>query len=290
MSKEVCEAINQIDKGITVNVNNSKAMIEFDNILTEYCIAENEEEKCYPYEVFVNTYFIKLLNYFMNIENLKNNKYTEYATLWLCHKLNKNSQNEISNLNDFHNKYIKGNKEFFEKINDDGAYNSYEDFINKKQDMVNVNIKDMSKFYEALQILCKMYTKIDESKSNCTKCLDDAQKFADEYEKINGNHNDIEGRTYKKILLTLFDDYDNLKKKCDKDQSSNFPTLSPIKTTPNFAQSFEDTSSSSSIAGKIIPVLLTFSISIFLGVAYKYSLFGFDKRFRRQYSREKLKK
>ncbi|SCL85184.1 Plasmodium variant antigen protein Cir/Yir/Bir, putative, partial [Plasmodium chabaudi chabaudi] len=170
------------------------------------------------------------------------------------------------------------------------AYNIYKDLINKKGDFMNKDIKEMSKFYEALQILCKMYTKIDESKSNCTKCLDDAQKFADEYEKINGNYNDTEDRTYKKILLTLFDDYDNLKKKCDNDQSINFPTLSPIKTPDNFAQNFENRSSSSSIASTLIPVLLTFSIPFFLGIAYKYSLFGFGKRSQKQYLRKRLKK
>ncbi|SCL84261.1 CIR protein, partial [Plasmodium chabaudi chabaudi] len=271
MSEKLCKLVNAIDKRFSVNVNNSLAFIEFDNILTEYCTEEEGggKKECFSYEVLISSIFIKLLKNFMNLDDLENDKHAQYAILWFCHKLNKNSQNGINNLNDVYNKYIKGNKEFFEKINDPGAYNSYEEFINKKQDMVNVNIKDMSKFYEALQILCKMYTKIDESKSNCTKCLDDAQKFADEYEKINRNYNDIESRTYKKILLTLFDDYDNLKKKCDKEQSSNFPTLSPIKTTHKFAQSFEDTSSSSSITGKVIPVLLTFSISIFLGVAYK---------------------
>ncbi|SCL94317.1 Plasmodium variant antigen protein Cir/Yir/Bir, putative, partial [Plasmodium chabaudi adami] len=48
--------------------------------------------------------------------------------------------------------------------------------------------------------------------------------------------------------------------------------------------------SSSSVASKLIPALLVFAIPIFLGIAYKYSLFGFDKRLHRQYLREKLKK
>ncbi|SCL84244.1 Plasmodium variant antigen protein Cir/Yir/Bir, putative, partial [Plasmodium chabaudi adami] len=52
----------------------------------------------------------------------------------------------------------------------------------------------------------------------------------------------------------------------------------------------EATPSSSSIASKLIPALLIFAIPLFLGIAYKYSLFGFDKRLQRQYIREKLKK
>ncbi|SCL84051.1 Plasmodium variant antigen protein Cir/Yir/Bir, putative, partial [Plasmodium chabaudi adami] len=52
----------------------------------------------------------------------------------------------------------------------------------------------------------------------------------------------------------------------------------------------EATSSGSSIASKLIPALLIFAIPLFLGIAYKYSLFGFDKRVQRQNLREKLKK
>ncbi|VTZ69958.1 CIR protein [Plasmodium chabaudi chabaudi] len=286
MSENLCKLINSIDKSITVNVNNSLAFIEFDNILTEYCTEEEGggKKECFSYEVLISSIFIKLLKIFMNLDDLENDKHAQYAILWFCHKLNKNSQNGINNLNDVYNKYIKGNKEFFEKINDAGAYNSYEEFINKKQDMVNVNIKDMSKFYEALQILCKMYTKIDESKSNCTKCLDDAQKFADEYEKINSNS--ITGNdSYSQMLSNLFVDYDNLKNKCKN--SSSLPT---IKKPQNFEQRFEVTSSNSSIATKLIPTLLIFAMSFFFGIAYKYSLFGFGKRSQKQYLKKRLKK
>ncbi|CAD2112232.1 CIR protein PIR protein [Plasmodium vinckei] len=53
----------------------------------------------------------------------------------------------------------------------------------------------------------------------------------------------------------------------------------------------EFTPSNSSTSSKLIPVLSIFVvIPIFLGIAYKYSLFGVDKLFQRQYLRKKLKK
>ncbi|SCL86521.1 Plasmodium variant antigen protein Cir/Yir/Bir, putative, partial [Plasmodium chabaudi chabaudi] len=96
--------------------------------------------------------------------------------------------------------------------------------------------------------------------------------------------------SYNQILPILSNGYDKFKKKCNNTQSSNFPPLPTTKTTQNVVEISEATSSSSSVASKLIPALLISSIPIFLGIAYKYSLFGFDKRFHRQYLREKLKK
>ncbi|SCL97705.1 Plasmodium variant antigen protein Cir/Yir/Bir, putative [Plasmodium chabaudi adami] len=92
------------------------------------------------------------------------------------------------------------------------------------------------------------------------------------------------------ISAEISNGYDNFKKKCNNTQSSNFPPLPTAKTTQNVVEISEATSSSSSIASKLIPVLSIFAIPLFLGIAYKYSLFGFDKRIHRQYLREKLKK
>ncbi|CAD2105454.1 PIR protein CIR protein [Plasmodium vinckei petteri] len=67
--------------------------------------------------------------------------------------------------------------------------------------------------------------------------------------------------------------------------------LSPAeKSGQIFGETPEVTSSSSSISTTLIPALSVFSvIPVFLGIAYKYSLFGVDKLFQRQYLRTKLK-
>ncbi|SCL81644.1 Plasmodium variant antigen protein Cir/Yir/Bir, putative, partial [Plasmodium berghei] len=109
---------------------------------------------------------------------------------------------------------------------------------------------------------------------------------------------------------TLSTDYDNIKNECKDAQCSNFPILPAIKTTQNAtngpkqasetisitnsiktsSQTSEVTSSSSSIGNKLFTVLSIFgAIAFFLGISYKYSLFGRRKRAQKQYLREKIK-
>ncbi|EUD72211.1 hypothetical protein YYG_02912 [Plasmodium vinckei petteri] len=88
--------------------------------------------------------------------------------------------------------------------------------------------------------------------------------------------------SYREILSSLSTDYNNFKSDCDGKCNcyNNIPTLPKIKAPPSL-----------SIVSKLIPVSLIFAaMPIFLGIAYKYSLFEFDNRLQRQYLREKLKK
>ncbi|SCL87443.1 Plasmodium variant antigen protein Cir/Yir/Bir, putative [Plasmodium chabaudi adami] len=111
----------------------------------------------------------------------------------------------------------------------------------------------------------------------------------------------IENSSYNKLLSTLSNDYNNLKKiygnKCTNFKS--LPELTPQKIPVGnsakggeqmLGKTYEATSSSSSILNTVIPVLSTFAIPVFLGVAYKYSLFGFGKRSQKRYLRENIKK
>ncbi|SCL84623.1 CIR protein [Plasmodium chabaudi adami] len=280
MSENLCKFINSIDKSITVNVNNLKANIEFDNIQNQYCTGDNGDGECFPYGAIISSFFIKMLEC-MNDKDLNKKKLGEYVILSLFYKLNQKKENEIINLNDFQKKYIKGNENLIDKINGDGSYNRCLDIINKKPYLMSIDIKEMTKLYAPLKSLCKLYTECDEKKENYTSCLKDAQDFANEFNKLNDDNSINENNLYREILSSLFNDYNDLKNGCVKKCSgcNNIPTLSEIKAPP-----------SSSIASKLIPVLLAFAIPVFLGIAYKYSLFGFDKRFRRKYSREKLKK
>ncbi|SCL87910.1 Plasmodium variant antigen protein Cir/Yir/Bir, putative, partial [Plasmodium chabaudi adami] len=116
----------------------------------------------------------------------------------------------------------------------------------------------------------------------------DANDYVKEFQKLNDDFSITGNNLYSQILSTLFNDYNNFKDDFSKNCSScnNLPTLSPIRTP----QSFEHASSSSSIASTLIPVLLAFTIPFFLGVAYKYSLFGFGKRLQKHDLRKRLKK
>ncbi|SCL89867.1 CIR protein [Plasmodium chabaudi chabaudi] len=279
MSENLCKLINSIDKSITVSVNKSKAHIEFDNIQNQYCTGDNGDGECFPYGAVISSFFIKMLEC-MNDKDLNKKKSCEYVILSLFYKLNQKKENEINNLNDFQKKYVKDNENFIDKINGDGSYNRCLDIINKKPYLMSIDIKEMTKLYGPLKSLCKLYTECDEKKEKYTSCSRDAQEFANEFNKLNGDNRITGNILYREILFSLFNDYNDFKNGCVKKCSgcNNIPTLSEIKTPP-----------SSSIASKLIPVLLTCSISFFLGIAYKYSLFGFDKRLQGKHLRAKLK-
>ncbi|SCL81851.1 Plasmodium variant antigen protein Cir/Yir/Bir, putative, partial [Plasmodium chabaudi chabaudi] len=145
-------------------------------------------------------------------------------------------------------------------------------------------INDIFKFYAPFKSLCNMYNELDkdyQDYQDCANCSQKSNEFVVSFEKLNEDPNITGNSSYRKILHTLSTDYDDFKnyfaEKCSG--YSNIPALSEIKTPLILL-----------IARKLIPVLLAFAIPIFLGIAYKYSLFGFDKRLHIQYLREKRKK
>ncbi|SCL82372.1 Plasmodium variant antigen protein Cir/Yir/Bir, putative [Plasmodium chabaudi chabaudi] len=312
MSKKVCEAINSINALFKVEKKGLEIDINYNESLKAYCPIPNHltKQECTNYEQVVASAFIALLTLFKNDDDdddeedvLEDDKLAEYAILWLCYKINQEAHN-FSNLNKFYNKYIKGIEKNIKEENGANAYNSYKDIINKQICLKAIDIKETSKIYEALEILCNMYNELDDNTTNCTKCLGYAKKFVSKYDDLNKDPNITKDRYYYQVWHTLSNGYDNFKKKRGNDQSSfpSFPSLPsidqiefPAKCSEELSVqstviSPESASSSPSIASKLIPALLVFAIPIFLGIAYKYSLFGFDKRFHRQYLREKLKK
>ncbi|CAD2085895.1 CIR protein PIR protein [Plasmodium vinckei lentum] len=233
--------------------------------IQKYCHYGNTSGRCQNYLEMASSGVIHLLK---NLEKygLEYDKLAEYAILWLRYKLNQKEPHYKTQLSEFYNNYIQTNKHYNDKINNSGSM-TYKDIIDTKKDLMG--IKEMTKFSYPFKILLLLYNKNNKKSGNCAH-LDDAKKFADEFEKLNKDSNNIGSSSYNKMLYRLSDDYGNLKKKCD-----NFPPLPKIKTTPN----------------KLIPVLSTFSvIPVFLGIAYKYSLFGVDKLFQRQHLRKKFKK
>ncbi|VTZ67597.1 CIR protein [Plasmodium chabaudi chabaudi] len=317
MSKEVCKAFKDIDKLIKVESSGEDVFIENNKILNAYCptYVNGEGGQCIGYIEIVNSGFISLLEKFNNFDNgrnLESERRFQYAILWLGYKLNKYSNIKLTILNDFYTK-IKINSKYIMHITGNETYKNYKDHIDKKPDLMNMNIKTIFKFYEALQILCNMHNEDKEKNTDCTKCSQDAEKFVESFKELNDDSNHIEGSSYSQILSTLSNDYDNFKKTCCNGQSKNLPSLPQIKPTKissqkslegsgkgsaqkslespghTYGQNSEDISLKSPIANTLIPVLSIFAVPIFLGIAYKYSLFGFDKRLHRKYLREKVK-
>ncbi|CAD2096491.1 CIR protein PIR protein [Plasmodium vinckei lentum] len=296
MSKEVCKIIQYADANISFD-SKSKNYTHTKGAFDDYCppMKGGETGQCNNNDQKVSAAFIGLINFLNGIdnkENIENDKLAEYAILWLSYILNQKEENRVIKLNDFYTNHIKTNEHYNEKINSGNDNMIDGDLIYNKINSMNVNIKDMSKFYEAFEILCKMYNTYNENSKKCIDCSEKVENFAKKYKELNEGSNNNGNNSYKNILYSLSTDYNNLKKyifeNCsDSIDISSFPE---IKVPQGPFENFEATSSSS-IASKLIPVLLIFSaIPVFLGIAYKYSLFGFDKRLHRQHLREKIKK
>ncbi|CDU19189.1 PIR protein [Plasmodium yoelii] len=251
---------------------------------------------------------------FDNLSNDESKRFIIYIMVWLNNMLNLKKDEQIKNLNDFYTKYIENNKDYnncqkkikdnnyndcSDTLNEKTGYKSFKEFIEKNGYLMNINI--MSKFYDAFKSLCKMYTEVDADDPKSKKNLENAEKFVEKYKELNDNSSISGDSSYSQIFSNLSTDYNNFKDYCNVNNvdCNDIPDLSSIKTTKPRVQSSEDhseqvsdvTPSSSSITNKLIIVLSIFSaIPIFLGISYKYSLFGFRKRGQKQHLREKLKK
>ncbi|ETB58009.1 hypothetical protein YYC_04287 [Plasmodium yoelii 17X] len=264
--------------------NKKKYKFNDDTNFKEYCTGgcDNDLDKINAGCLyFFNTFFgssdlvSQYANDYMNI--------VEYIMIWLSYMLTlkKNTSSDISHLQHFYKTYINGSGHYKQSINGVENNSSYMDLLNKKKYFLD--IKDISKFYEAFKLLCETYTEFDEIKKDCTKCLGKANKFVEKYEELNKDPNITNDNSHNKILYTLSTDYNKLKDKC-----SNTASLPEIST--NIYAQMSGVTSSSSIANKSFIVLSIFgAIAFFLGISYKYSLFGFRKRFQKQKLREKIK-
>ncbi|KEG00587.1 hypothetical protein YYE_04416 [Plasmodium vinckei vinckei] len=251
----------------------NKAHKQIDNYCHSWCVSENGD--CRDYFQLASCGVNYLLYNLKDKFDSKYDKLVEYAILWLSYKLNQKPKYSSIELNDFYTKYIETNDNYNMEINDNGP--TCKEIIDKKKDLMDNN--EISKFNYPFSILCTLYNGIKSNKLDCEKYSNHPKLFASNFEELNNDSSIIGNASYRKLLSTLSDDYNNLINNYDNINSCDFPTLSPVKT-----------SSSSSIASKLIPGLSVFAIPAFLGIAYKYSLFGIDKVFQRQYIRNKLKK
>ncbi|CDU19659.1 uncharacterized protein PY17X_1303600 [Plasmodium yoelii] len=236
-----------------------------------------------------------------------------YIMIWLSYMLKLKNVNDFKSLKDFYEDHIKNNSHYTNckkrnnnnyddcssSLNAKTGYNNFMEFIKGNECFMSINITEMSKFYDAFKLLCEMYIGGNIDKSSCIKHLDDGKEFVKKYEKLNEDSSINENSSCSQILTTLSNDYNNFKTKCNEAGCNDYPLLQEKKRAQDSgevsevseaSEASEATLSSSSIANKLIPVLLIFvAIPICLGIAYKYSLFGFRKQ-SKKHLREKLKK
>ncbi|CDU15983.1 PIR protein [Plasmodium yoelii] len=235
--------------------------------------------------------------------------------IWLSYKLSLKPPENINTLKEFYYNYIENNTEYTKNKLNDGKFKSYKEIIDEIKGYMDINISYMSKFDELLKLLCKMNTSYTKGKS--TIFSEDANKFVDKYKDLLNDNINIDNSPYSKILLILSNYYSNFEKnRAIRNTQMKFPPLPTekipkkdhvegIKVTKETEPSSETdqsyiattnliantTLSDSSLVNKLIIVLsILAAIAFFLGISYKYSLFGFRKRSQKQKLREKLKK
>ncbi|CDS44569.1 PIR protein [Plasmodium yoelii] len=269
MSYKVCNAINTIDKIFDDDPNSTGKGI-YEGYLSTYCPDGN----CSSDEEKINSGFIMLLN-MLDDETIDGDILAEYAILWLSYRLNQKTEREITTLNNFYTFYIESNSQYDDNISTDNKIKK--DVIEKKMKSMNIDIKDISNFYDAFKSLCNMYSEFDPAQSTeCKTCLETAGELVEKYEQLKNALDINKGSSYYKLLSSLSNDYkiyENIYNiKCNDSQFVACPRSSITKNT-------------------LITIAIIFvAASILLGVSYKYSLFGFRKRSQKQHLREKLKK
>ncbi|CDS44577.1 PIR protein [Plasmodium yoelii] len=320
MDNQICLRFDKLRSYLPDDLNNStsKDIHGLGNI-KNYCPIVGSENKCKTEADKINAGFLWLFEQniinritgFKGSSDKKHKVFIIYIMIWLSYMLSLKKVNNINNLNEFYELHIKDNTHYntckkyknnnyndcSNSLKDKTGYNNFKEFIEANKCLMNIGIDDVSNLYAALKSLCKMYTEVDANDRTSKNYLVKANEFVKKYDELNKHPNITKYSPYYQVLSTLSNDYNNFKNYCKENQfdCDDIQSISPIKIKENSiqdsGQKSEVTSSSSSITNKLIPVLsIIVAIPIFLGIFYKYSLFGFRKRFQKQKLREKLKK
>ncbi|VTZ79278.1 PIR protein [Plasmodium yoelii] len=297
MNKQVCEKFRSIWEFFPDTLDKGEYKFNDQNFLNSYC----DRNKCDTDFERIDSgclYLFKQIfgtsQLFKSVAN-SNINIVDYILIWLSYMLNlKEDGKNVNNLQFFYNTTIDNDKYKNSITGVENYYKNYKDLIDKKTYFFGMDRNIIFNFYEAFKLLCEMHAEFDDKSQYCENCSKNAQKFAKKYEEMNENSVIISNNSYKQLLSTLSKDYDNFKNKYNNSKHSKSSPLPTIEKTEISAQQIlqgsEDTSSSSSVTNRLFTVLSIFgAIAFLLGISYKYSLFGFRKRFKKQQIREKIK-
>ncbi|SCL94559.1 Plasmodium variant antigen protein Cir/Yir/Bir, putative, partial [Plasmodium chabaudi adami] len=127
---------------------------------------ELEKDKCSGYYEMTSSGVIYLLENLKKKCNLDDDKLAEYAILWLSYKLKIKENNLVKKLSDFYDSYIETNDCYNNKINgNDGL--TYKAIIDKKKDLMDMNISEIFKLEAPFNILYYLYHEISDKHSDC---------------------------------------------------------------------------------------------------------------------------
>ncbi|ETB61181.1 hypothetical protein YYC_02107 [Plasmodium yoelii 17X] len=303
MDKTLCENFDTLRNYLPDDSSNSTAS-DINNLenIKYYCSNEDSEEaECETEFDKIKAGCLWLFEQLF-VENKKNISTVQYIIIWLSYKLNQKTYEGIKDLNEFYTKYIEknrhytgckqGGKDCSGSLTKNTGYQNYKEIIDKKKKLLNINIENMSKFYDAFKLLCNMYTKFYANRNN-KEYLNCAKKFVEKYNELNNDSVNTKDDVYCQVLSTLSNDYNDFKNYCDSNgvDCSEITFLTSTNTEENGVQISEkicDDTPSLSIVKKLILALLIFSaITIFLGIFFKCSLFVLRKRAQKEYLKEK---
>ncbi|ETB56464.1 hypothetical protein YYC_05609 [Plasmodium yoelii 17X] len=298
MNKEVCKSFMSVWEFFPDELGtNGEYQFKTENFLDSYCVSNS----CDTAFEKINGGCLYLFNKFFGSSELFNSvansniNVVDYILIWLSYMLNlKEQPGNDSNLQFFYKTTINNDK-YQTSINGVTGYKNYKNLIDKKTYFLDMNRNIIFNFYKAFKLLCEMYAEFDDKTPYCAKSSENAKQFVKKYREMSENSDITNNDSYNQLLSTLSKDYDNFKNKYNNNnQCFKSSPLPKIENTENSAQqilqSSEDTSSSSSITTRLFTVLSIFgAIAFLLGISYKYSLFGFRKRFQKQKLREKVK-
>ncbi|SCL83533.1 Plasmodium variant antigen protein Cir/Yir/Bir, putative, partial [Plasmodium chabaudi chabaudi] len=187
MASGVCNAIKAIEKFIVVKEEDSGVYFTPNHALKAYCNAkEGGTGVCFSYAEMVSSSVLFLLKSLETSydygDYLKNDKLAEYAILWLSYKLNKYPQKGINTLNDFYTKHIEKNAQYNTKITTVSDNKTYRNIIDKKKDLMDMDINDIFKFYAPFKSLCDLYTELDKENQDCENYFRKANELVENFE------------------------------------------------------------------------------------------------------------
>ncbi|ETB63187.1 hypothetical protein YYC_00278 [Plasmodium yoelii 17X] len=256
MSKELCDIINGIDNNFVDDPDNPGEYIST-GYFNSYC----PYNKCDTDEKIVISTFITLLKIFEDNDDegdLKSDKIVEYVILWLSYRLNQKKENGTTKLYDFYTNNIKKNKQYEENISTDSNKTINMGVIDTKIESMDIDIKDISNFYDAFKSLCNMYNEIGADNYECNKCFENAGELFEKYEKLKNALGINKGSSYFQLLSNLSNDYKNFEQLYNRACANS----SPLVACPR----------SSVTKNILITIGIIFvATSILLGVSYKSS-------------------
>ncbi|EAA21135.1 putative yir1 protein [Plasmodium yoelii yoelii] len=286
MDYELCENFNTVIEEYPDELNNSDGN-RFYRIsgIDAYCFDEGSgKPECKTELDKINALCLWFLNEniayrIKDLSKEKINVFIIYIMIWLNYMLNL-KKDDKTNLNNLYTKHIekdanytkckRHSKDCNSTLKENTGYNNFKEIMVERKDLLNINYEDISKFYEAFKLLCKIPTENDEDNLECTKYLEYANDIVEKFKKLNENSSATGNTSYNQVWSTLSTDYDSFKNKYNGINCMNIPSLPSIKTTQHHVQSSDVTSSSFSIVKKLILALSIFSaITIFLGIFYK---------------------